>query len=378
MFYMLKKILSVVLIILSFNLLPGTTFAYTVYQVTGSSPVGNPTLSANEYHQFFNSGNAYRIVIGSYANSTFSSPISEKTFYRPSGVNAVEEIIFKCNRYYQAKFFNESGVQTGLVQFQSTGLTEPGLCDSGTNYVDQPTGNSGDSGCIGCDLFNCPGWDEYMAKIDEIKNKIPPAPNWDEVAGKIRDAIVPRLVQDLENMLGPAPAQPTPPPQLPKIDDRGISTKVPQMQDVPGLKDSGFNSGDIKTDSPQIEFREDPTGGFDLISDPINSLPDFPTDAFPKPGSTNAGEWGKNKPTGTTNTFPTAPIDIGDPGTGGAPIPKSSGGDTGNTPPSPGDDLGAAPTPGGGSSGGTDPSTGMKDYKPTPSSPDGSGGEFNP
>src|SRR5690606_18538927 len=145
---------------------------------------------------------------------------------------------------------------------------------------------------------------------------------------------------------------------------------------------------------------EDPTEGFDLVQDPINALPDFPTDSYPTPGDTNAGEWGENKPDDPAPTYPKPPEDTGggiDPGTAPKPddsgaTPPAPGEDSGGetptpgdntgsppvpgegetTPPIPGDDSGEAPTPGEGESGG-----GLKYYKPTPDAPDGSGGDWN-
>jgi hypothetical protein len=371
---MIKKIVTgLIILILSFNIIPISSFAageFTVYEIYDP----NKVITQQPYHEASNSsitlkisGRGMKIVITSYTDTSFATVGHSKTLY-PQDYNYdyFTGIAFSCNVPYIGEIYGENGNLLVRVKLDVTGLEFP-ECDSSSS-------GQGSNQSV-------PNWDEFMKKLDEIKAKIPPAPNWDEVAGKFRDAIVPKLVQDLEAMLGSAPAAPTPPPELPGIDDRGISSKVPQMETVPGLKESGFSSGDIQTQAPEIQFREDPTGGFDLIQNPIDSLPSFPTDNLPIPGSTDPGEWGQNKPFETTIPFPTAPVDLGSPSTEGAPIPAPSEGDTGETgttPPTPGDDSGAAPTPGGGSSGGTDPSTGMVDYKPTPDSPDGSGGDFNP
>lgn len=302
--------------------------------------------------------------------------------------------------------FNEESNQYKSDTFggTKTPLTNPATADgsggtgsTGYQGVDDGSGSggtdpggdggSGSGSCTACEMFSCPGWSDYMGGLDDIKNAIPPAPNWDQVAGKIRDAVVPSLISGIGNVIGSAPAAPSVPSQLPGADDRGINNDVPQMLDVPGLGDAGFDSGKIKDEAPQIPERQDPTGGFDLIQDPVGSLPDLPGDSLPKPGSTDAGDWGKNKPSQPDNPFPSHPKDSGDPDTGGAPKPSDSGG----TPPMPGDSSGSVPKPGDnggtppspGGSGGTPPNPGgdvypgMKDYKPTPESADGSGGDID-
>lgn len=265
------------------------------------------------------------------------------------------------------------GVDTGNGGGTGGGGDTGGGTDPGG---DDPGGDTSGE-CDSCKVFDCPGWDEYMGKLDEIRNAIPPAPNWNQVADTFRDSIVPRVISDLGDLLGSAPAKPSIPAPLPSVSDGGLSSRTPSMPDVPGLGESGFNAGDIKNQAPTIHEREDPTGGFDLIANPMDTLPDLP-DSFPKPGSTDPGEWGQNKPTEQDNPFP-FPEDQGDPDIGNPPKP----GDNGATPPSSGGDPGSAPTPGGDvgnapTPGGTGEDPNMKDYKPSPGAPDGSGGIINP
>ena len=258
---------------------------------------------------------------------------------------------------------------TYSVRIDDGDLSSP-KCDSSS------AADTGTQDCDLCKLFSCPGWDEYMGKMDQISSAIPPPPNWGEVADTFRDSIAPRLVSDMEDMLGTAPDPPPDEPELGGIDDRGINDSQPNMQDVPGLNDAGFSADDIKNQAPVIKENPDPTDGFDLSVDPIGSLPAAPEN--PKPGATDAGGWGGNKPSGNDVPFPGAPKEQGGDVTS-PPTPKGSatppipGGDSGSAP-KPGGDAGPAPTPGG--TGGGVP--GMNDYKASPEAADGSGAPINP
>jgi hypothetical protein len=331
---MIKKYISLALVFMfSFQLLGNTTFAYTLYQTNGAAFVGEPVLIDNMYQQQFQTAAAYKVVIGSYSDSTYTNAVSQKTYMRPdSGIAAVEVILFKCNRYYQATLFDEAGTQTGLLQFQSTEISEPTVCDSGIPYPAEGTGgNDGGGsgeGCIGCELFSCPGWGEFMGGLEEIKNSIPPAPDWQVVAGTFRDIIVPQIVTDLGNMLGSTPEPPPAPvapvaPSLPSgLDDGGIT--APTGQEAPGLGESTFDSNDIKNEAPTIIERPDPTGGGFSILDPVEGLP-------------SQEEFTNNQPNEGTAAIPANPTE----GDNVAPIP----GDTTDTAPIP-SESGTAPIPG--------------------------------
>jgi hypothetical protein len=331
---MIRKYLVIALVfIFSFQLVGNTVSAYTLYQVSGNALIGEPVLTDNVYHQQFRTSAAYKVVIGSYRDSTYTSAISTKSYFRPdSGIGEVEEILFKCNRYYQATLFNESGIQTAILQFQSTEINEPTVCDSGIPYpVDTGGGTEGGGngdGCIGCDLFSCPGWQDYMGGLEDIRNAIPPAPDWQVVAGTFRDTIVPKIVMDIENMLGstpeppPAPVAPVAPPLPSRLDDGGIT--APTGQEAEGLQDAVFDSTDIKTQAKQIIERPDPTGGGFSVLDPVEGLP-------------SQEEFIRNLPNEGTVALPGNPKEEANV----APNP----GDTTDTAPIPSDDTGAAPIP---------------------------------
>lgn len=238
-----------------------------------------------------------------------------------------------------------------------------------------PSSGGGDTGgkeqCDPCALLNCPGWDNYMGKVDQIIGAIPPPPNWGQVAETFRNAIVPNLISEMGSMLGSAPAPPTPPPDMPGISVGAITNNPPSPQTVPNLKESGFNKGKLEAESPQIEFRQDDSGGFD-IKDPVESIPDSPK-SDPIPGETDPGEWGENMPK-EQEAKPPIPSDSSEVPIGDPPIP----GGNGDAPPIPGEGNDGPPMPGGG--GDTPPTPGNSGgnegsprYKKHPDDPDGSG-----
>ncbi len=131
-----------------------------------------------------------------------------------------------------------------------------------------------------------------MGKLNEIRDAIPPVPNWNQVAAIFRDTIVPRLVDDMEVMLGTAPTPPAEPPDLPGVDTH--EDKVPSMPDS-GLDTSGFTKQNIENQAPEILFRNDDSGGFDIVN-PLDTLPPLP-DKMPEPGNTDAGGMGRGTST---------------------------------------------------------------------------------
>ncbi|WP_256816674.1 hypothetical protein [Cytobacillus sp. Bac17] len=286
-----------------------------------------------------------------------------------------------CNGTADFKFTGSSGVITDSVVTSEidpsrppAGYSSPPDCSPKKDmparpgsYAEQQQQSGESGGCIGCDLFNCPGWSQYMGKLEEIKSAIPPAPNWQEVANTFRDTIAPRIKSDMEDLFGYAPIPPNAPnppgaPALPEdLDNRGI--QAPTGQEAPGLEDSVFSPDDIKNGAPKIPEREDPTGGFDII-DPIGSLPsqdEFIENApvegeAPLPADPNDPDnFAPNPPEGDnvapspnegdnyTPPNPSEPENMAPtPGdtTGSAPLPSESG-----TAPIPGDTNGSAPIP---------------------------------
>lgn len=212
-------------------------------------------------------------------------------------------------------------------------LTAP-ACNSGGDDANTTPEVPEDKTCDTCGVFNCPGWDEHLGKLDDIKNAIPPPPNWNQVSQTFSDAIVPRLVSEtktmLDDLLGRAPSPPPTMPDLPPLDDHDFPDKQPTMPEVPGL--SGFTENDVKSGAPVIPFEEDPTGGFNLTVDPVDNLPDV------VPGG-DPGIY-KRDPNELPANYPGKPKET-DVDMGGAPTPNDGGG----KPPSPGDSGGTPPKP---------------------------------
>ncbi|MEK4233235.1 hypothetical protein NSR01_10175 [Anoxybacillus sp. FSL W8-0703] len=311
---------------------------------------------------YFRGTSIKKLWVSNYADSSFSTPLNPKTRTAADyGWSYFNGFYFSCNRYYKAEFFGATDNLLIRIKIHVTGLVNPS-CDSSSygNYDDM--GGSDSNTCNACDLFSCPGWDQYLGKLTEIKNAIPPAPNWNQVATVFRDTIVPQLVSDIGTLLGPAPSVPNEPAELSDLDTRGIENKVPSMPDS-GLDTSGFTKGRIESEAPVIEERADPTGGWD-ISDPLGTLPDFPS--MPIPGETDPKGWDAGKPKETETQLPIPKDQDSTPDTGTAPTPSQNN----DTPPSPGDNGGNAPVPNQ-----DDSIQGSKYYKKHPDDPDGSGGE---
>lgn len=317
--------------------------AVTVVDKSGSIFAGDPYYNSekNSYTVDFSTNTVATIKLQSWS-AGFGTMLRERV------INAADDGYtymignnFTCNTSYKAFYYSASGIQLGSLTLVVDSLVDP-TCDSG-GAGETPS----DKECDACAVFECPGWDEYMAKLDGIKGAIPAPPDWDKVAGTFRDTIAPKIKQDLQDVLGTAPTPPsaptapsiqepsvpsTPdlpssdvpdapaaPPKLDGVDDGGI--QAPTGKEAPGLGDSGFSSDDIKSSAPKIEERQDPTGGF-TITDPMAGLP-------------SQDEYQQLVPPGTGGGgFETAPMP---PGTGGndhntAPLPEGSGSSTPTAP----------------------------------------------
>lgn len=258
---------------------------------------------------------------------------------------------FTCNTSYRVYIYDENHNQIGFMELVVDDLTNP-TCSSDGNAGDEPTDpGTGEDGCCSCEcVIDIPGWDDMMVKLDEIKSAIPPAPDWQQVSETMRDTIVPAFRSEMEDMLGRAPEPPSPPifnnPLTGGIDEPTGSLPA-------DFEESGFTANDLKADAEEIEFKEDESGGFELL-DPIGSLPtqDEFKQNIPEEQNLQAPEvpdvsGTAPEPPVQDNIAPEPP-DV----TGTAPSPTDedniapSPSEGENVAPTPGDNTGTAPLPG--------------------------------
>ena len=392
MFYIFKKTLILPILLISLFFANSVSAAANVTVMDGLIFAGAPYWGADgegndRYTVDFDTQEVTKIKLQSwsagYGEMLIERVVESSTF----GAAYFTGSNFTCNAYYRAYYYNGSGSQVGYIELNIHDLLQPSCDSGGNNGVETPP--TTESGCIGCDLFNCPGWTDYMGKLDEIKAAIPPPPNWSAVADTFRDSIAPRIKSDMADLIGTtttpsapsfanvpskptapgqptAPTQPTKPAMLPGVNDGGI--QKPTGNEAPGLDGSTFTGEDLKSAAPTITERTDPTGGFNLIGNPVEGLPsqdDFIKNApieepFYFPSNPTGEETvdpsdTPTEPTFTEPTFTDPSIDYDTtpiPGGGTAaptdptePIITEPTGDY-DTAPIPGSDSGTAPSPG--------------------------------
>ncbi|MEF7566330.1 hypothetical protein V4V35_25405 [Bacillus infantis] len=246
----------------------------------------------------------------------------------------------RCNGQADFVFYNSSGVVATDTINVTQIIFEADSCEPapGDQETETPALPEKEQGCIGCGLFECPGWLDFMGGLGEIKDAIPPAPDWQDVSETFRDTIAPKIKEDLQEVLGEvpeppaAPEAPAAPPLPPDLDDGGL--EAPTGEEAPGLGESTFDYEDIKEGAPEIPIREDPTDGF-TIDNPVDMLP-------------SQEEFMQNLPNEGSAPLPANPKEEDNP----APFPKDEGatapmpGDEGASAPIPKDDGATAPTPG--------------------------------
>ncbi|WP_208592327.1 hypothetical protein [Gracilibacillus suaedae] len=250
-----------------------------------------------------------------------------------------------CNGSYTYTFYDSS---ENVVATESVGASliqnENADCEGDEDDGSNNDGSGSNCGCI----FNTPGWQEYLDKIDDVIGAIPPAPNWGNVADTFRDSIVPSLIGGIENMLGSPPGQMSAPGYPSDMDDGNL--QEPTGQENSGLE--GFDDSDIKDQAPDVDFREDDSGGFD-IDNPIDAMPE--QEVFepeepdnPRPGEPEEPENPTPTPEEPENPIPGEPEEPENPAPtpsepdNPAPVPEEGG----NPTPIPEEGENEAPTPG--------------------------------
>ncbi|AIF45726.1 hypothetical protein [Virgibacillus sp. SK37] len=334
-----------IVLILTLLLVPDFVHAATILQ----QPYYDS--SRNEYTLIYDENVVGKFDIKHWAGTSASGSPDSEISWQNDG-SWIGKHYFTCNGTYEVKAYDFQGGLLDTLVFHPTEIVDP-PCKSSPEGGDGGSGSGGS--CDSCAFINCPGWGEYMGKVDQIINKIPSPPDWDKVAETFRDTIAPRIKSDMENMLGKAPALPPPPPPAPGVDDGNL--QEPNGQEAPGLDDSTFNGNDIKDNAPPINERDDPTGGWDILN-PIDQLPtqdefkenapDEGTAELPVvPEPDNPAPTPPDEP---VNPAPTPPVEPDNPAPqppdepdNQAPVP----GDTDSAPPVPDDNTGTAPVPGG-------------------------------
>jgi hypothetical protein len=317
-----------------------------------------PVNGYTRYTQDFSGTSVNRLKYQSWTDG-FGTMVTEKIADADAdGQPYMTGVNFTCNTSYRVYIYDANHDQIGFMELVVDDLTNP-TCDSGGNAGEEPTPEpdpgTGDCGCV----IDIPGWDNMMTKLDEIKSAIPPAPDWQQVANTMRDTIVPAFRSEMEDMLGTAPEPPEPP-----IFNNPITGGIDEPTgSLPAdFEESGFTANDLKADAEEIQFQEDPSGGFELL-DPVGSLPtqeefkkNIPAEQdLQAPEVPDVSGTAPEPPT-QENIAPTPP-DV----TGTAPSPSEEDniapsptegenvaptpGDTTGTAPLPGDDSGTAPVP---------------------------------
>ena len=164
-----------------------------------------------------------------------------------------DSVIFYSNRLTAAQ------IKQSEICTTSGTITEPGDTND--------SGNDGKPSCYCENLDNLGAGLGYMCCVWECPG--------------LKDIIADGKQFLSDDLVGTAEAPPVPefnPPPMPNIFDvlNGVDAKnqpdAPTGQNAPGLEDAGFTADDVKKAAPEIEFREDDTGGFNII-DPISNLP---------------------------------------------------------------------------------------------------------
>lgn len=276
------------------------------------------------------------------------------------------------------KIFSEDGKELHATIAHSTAPHAETIIFGNGGYPDG-SNSGGDSGSGGgdqtctianpCAVFQCPAWDDYMSKINQIANSIPKPPNWSVVAGTFADEIAPRvkadmkdlfnntmaprLKSDMEDVLGKAPDLPSA-PDMPQLGE-DIDLSPPEGKEAEGLGDSTFTKDDLENESEKIKVRDDPTGGFDINNplddlDPPKLTPNEPSNDAPVPKEP------ENNTPMPTDELP-APPTPKDEEAAKPPVPSESSGsppipsDQQGSPPIPNNDGGSVPIPSGGNMG---------------------------
>lgn len=297
-----KRTLSILLLFVMLFTPLKNAFAFTIIEAWGEVILSGPYYDSTKdmYYIDLKDGVTDWAHYKYWSDEAGTKLVVETDIYaEDQGRVYFEDWLSSCNGMTEVTWYDYAKQEVGYTKYVTTEIKNPPAnCDGGDNGDDggteEPPPSEGND-CIGCDLFNCPGWETYMGKLNEIKNAIPPAPNWQSVANTFRDTIAPRIKEDMRDLLGSAPNPSMPDiPGMPSMPSVNIDTPdKPTGNEAPGLGDSSFDENDVKNAAPKIPERDDPTGGFE-INNPIDTLP-------------SQDEFTKNVPDEGTAAIPAAP-----------------------------------------------------------------------
>lgn len=277
---MIKKRILISSLVFLFLLPLQALGAANVISQTGSVIAGAPYFdsSNNRYTIDFVGTSVSKIVLQSWTDG-YGLMQEEKSFVAQDyGYTHMVGMNFTCNTSYKTFLYNNSNTLLGTMDVVISGLVNPSCQSNGDGWGEPPPQ---EPVCDTCELFACPGWSDYMGKLDDIQAAIPPPPDWNNVAGIFRDTIAPRIKSDMAELIGTtsqpslpslpsAPTFPTAPPQPDGLTGGSISAPTGSLPS--GFNDSGFSSGDIKQGAPVIQENGDDSGGF-IINNPSLGLP---------------------------------------------------------------------------------------------------------
>lgn len=314
----MKKVVLIVAMLLMIPL--SNVSANTIFQQTGAFNQGltlrqSDVTGKDIYTIWFDTNDVIGLKFQQYTQGFGELKREVNTNAIQDGHSHNTGVNFRCNDSYRVWAYDINDNEIGYVELTITDLVDP-ECDVDDPEPDDGTGDDGSCGCV----IDIPGWGDMMGKLDEIKNAIPPAPNWQQVANTMRDTIVPAFRDEMEDMLGRAP-EPSSPPVFNNPLQGGVDEPTGSLP--ADFEDSGFTANDLKSDAEQIQFQEDQSGGFELL-DPVGSLP-------------TQEEFKDNIPAEQELQAPEVP-DV----TGTAPEPPAQE----NIAPEPPDVTGTAPNPG--------------------------------
>ena len=263
-------------------------------QSTGASSIVSPSRVDGGVKLTYAQGKVYYYSVGRYSTPSFNdSDLTYQSAIRSGFSNglALSATKIACDASFNIRMYDSGKNKIAtlkLIVYNTAGgpCTNEKLADElGEKQIkdDTSTENKGDDGsgtpekepeketeetaCDACAVFECPKWDEYMRKIDDIIEKIPPAPDWNKIIGTAQTP----AIEDFQKPTKPStPEQPEGKDILEILD--GVDEKNHKK---PEMQDNSDDVGDFESldDVEAPEEEKDESGGFKIV-DPLDNLSD--------------------------------------------------------------------------------------------------------